>query len=377
MVGVLDQINRETISGWIFGDVNSLHIEIDGRLRLDIVIKSVERKDVVDAYPDRSTTGFEISSPLDIVDGRLHEISLCIDARPLENSPKKFRYIDRKILFVHIPKTGGSSVIDSLSHYKSSKGEDHIQRYIFSQTEQRVGVADADRIGWFEKLRINRQYKEDNKIEKDLIWLAGHVSPFQAKKIINSYYYKNEIRNLPLFFNGEYQYKTPSAIAGFELFTMVRNPIDQLISGLNWFYEIYHGRDPDFFYEHNLRDIGRISFYIANMDKTMPNILSKILNLNMLNSQCRYIAPKLFLEHEERVALDCLRPYKFVGRSENMDSFIKEITYPENDWPLFRTNPTLTKNTSWDDLDGNLKNFLYKRMKPDFLLYEAVQNNFS
>jgi len=80
MNGCLDQINRETISGWIFGDLKNLKVEIDGQEYCPLDIEKITRKDVLGVYPNTIVSGFSFKTPPLIVnDGRLHAISLKIN----------------------------------------------------------------------------------------------------------------------------------------------------------------------------------------------------------------------------------------------------------------------------------------------------------
>jgi hypothetical protein len=59
-----------------------------------------------------------------------------------------------------------------------------------------------------------------------------------------------------------------------------------------------------------------------------------------------------------------------------MSQMIRKVTYPTNDFRLFHGNSTTNKHYSLDDLQGPLKDFIYDKMKADFLLYEAVEEYF-
>ena len=248
MVGVLDQINRETISGWIFGSIDLLQVQIDGRPLPKAEIKSVQRQDVIEAHPGRPCCGFEISSPLGILDGGLHEVSLSVDGMRLGNCPKKFRYVDKRILFIHTPKTGGSSVNDALRHHKSWLGKDHIEALQFSQVVELVGEAQSDAIPRAAANSIEKKFIKHNRLESNIRWLSGHVSPRSAHMLINKFTGANFIKNMAIKeFTNPYNYSFNKAIKNYDVVGCARDPINYLISHLNWYVQIYEGRDPNFF----------------------------------------------------------------------------------------------------------------------------------
>jgi hypothetical protein len=375
MRGYIDQINRETISGWIFGRISLLEVEIDGYRQLDIEIRYIERQDVMHAYPDRVCTGFEISTPLTILDGRLHEVILSVAGVGLENSPAKFRYVDKRILFIHTPKTGGSSINDALRFYKSNQGKSHIETLEFSPLIELLGVGKVRDIPRPISRKINHKFVRNNLLHTNTQWLSGHVSPQIAHILINkfsgttmglakSYAIKK--------FTSIYSHSFNKTIEGFDVIGCVRNPITCLISHLNWHAEIYEGRSPDFFYDHNVVDMGKIAFYVAKFEKNSLNYLSQILNLNLLNTQCRFIAPNLIIEPTPQVARKEIQKFSFVGRLENAAELVRKVTYQENTFGVFHSNKTNIKKILWEDFDPSLKNFLYRRMKPDLLLYDTV-----
>ena len=101
-----------------------------------------------------------------------------------------------------------------------------------------------------------------------------------------------------------------------------------------------------------------------------------VLNLNILNSQSGVIAPGLLLEPTKDKALDEIKRFQYIGRLENLSQMIQKITYSSNDFSPFHSNLTTSKYYLLDDLQGSLKDFVYDKMKADFLLYEAVQEHF-
>jgi hypothetical protein len=177
------------------------------------------------------------------------------------------------------------------------------------------------------------------------------------------------------------EYRNPKSIKfneyieGFKVISMVRDPISQLISGLNWFFEIQN-RGSKFLYDHQISELAKISFYNLETSKSDLSILSKVLNLNALNTQTSFISPALFLNPTKKNALNDIKKFYYIGRMENISEMVKKITYPTNDFPIFHTNSSEYKHYSMDDLKGPLKDYIYKKMKPDFVLYDAVNEHF-
>jgi len=379
MQGILDYINDKYISGWILGELNLFKILIDGEYLINIKINFYHSKYVQDANPGKQATRFKIETPSTILDGKLHEIHIYMGIDHVAHSPAKFRFNNSKILFIHVPKTAGSTIIDSLKHFKSFQGIDHIQKFLRTPVDDIEKANPGASLNFLQRKKIESKFKKENSIDKNIKWIAGHISTLQAKKILNKYYSYSFTRNFKLSFTNIYSATTSNVnqeIQGFELYSLIRSPTAQLISGLNWFNEIFYGRDTDFFYSHNLNDIAKISFYLSKCDNSTLGLLAKILNLNMLNSQCKFIAPSLLIDPTYKTAVQSLKAYKFVGTTEKIDKLIKKITFEENEFPQFKTNITTTSQFIWDDLDSTLKNFIYKNMKSDLLLYESVNDYF-
>ena len=122
--------------------------------------------------------------------------------------------------------------------------------------------------------------------------------------------------------------------------------------------------------------MAKISFYLSRFEKSSIAFLSQILNLNLLNSQCHFLAPRLLIDQSYKTAVSEINKFFYIGRTDNLGELVRRVTYAENEFGVSLTNNTVNKKVSWDDFDSYLKNFLYKRMKPDFLLYESVRDKF-
>lgn len=216
-----------------------------------------------------------------------------------------------------------------------------------------------------------KDFERSKKIPSDVDWLAGHIDPLNAARIIYKYHSKNTIKNFFLERKKRAEFNFDKTIGGFEVFSMVRNPMDNILSGLNWFNNVYSWGE-DKFYNHHLPDLQKMSFYLSRQDKSIPDILSKILNLGMLNNQSKIIAPNLIVTPDKKTAITAIKQFQYIGRLENFSEMIKKITYPGNNFDLLRSNITTEKLYTLDDISGSLKNFLYEKMKPDLILYETV-----
>ena len=99
MEGTLDYINKESIGGWVFGDVKNIRLKVDGKEIHNLNVNSVQRGDVEKVYPGKKCSGFEIFAPKIISNGEVHQIELFVNKTPLEHTPKEFRYVDNRPFF--------------------------------------------------------------------------------------------------------------------------------------------------------------------------------------------------------------------------------------------------------------------------------------
>lgn len=87
MIGCVDQINKQTISGWIVGGINSLTLKIDGSKIGDLIVKEIPRPDAQEAQPDKKITGFSISTPYELLDGSEHLVEILNKSSNINHQP--------------------------------------------------------------------------------------------------------------------------------------------------------------------------------------------------------------------------------------------------------------------------------------------------
>lgn len=226
-------------------------------------------------------------------------------------------------VFVHIPKTAGSTI----NHYLQQSilnGQDHIEQ-------------------WLEKNALARERIEG------LDWVSGHVS-FPAMRAFLSQASPRHMR----------------------YFSTFRDPIEQITSHYNWLIEIFH-KGESFYNSHpevikkisekirhsNNEDISQI---IANI-KTFPGLFLNQQSRVLLGEDC----PKLSTQQ----VLDRLKVYEFVATERHIPALIEKMT------------GTLVAEPSQENKSGyhfdpavfrtpEMQDFLGRHHKSDIHLYDLL-----
>ncbi|MBY6048011.1 hypothetical protein [Vannielia litorea] len=225
--------------------------------------------------------------------------------------------------FVHVPKTAGSTINDYLQR-SERKGESHIEAW------------------------ANQPETARDKLAK-LEWVSGHV-PFRRMRALIC---NNTFRHV-------------------EFFTLLRDPLKQLMSHYNWLIEIHH-RGGDFYKSHPPR-IKEISKSIRNADNSNPTEVAQQLSRFpglFLNQQARLVFGALPTTTEPEDFRNRLAAYRQVATEETLPDFVKAIsglTY----------EPHSRKNVSGYHFDKEvfqapeLKAFISKHHAIDLALYRHL-----
>lgn len=188
-------------------------------------------------------------------------------------------------VFIHVPKTAGSTVNKYLD--KSGKpGASHIESWINDNSTLHARL-------------------------RSLEWVSGHV-PFSQMR----------------------QELSAATSRPFRFFTLVRDPIKQLMSHYNWLIEIFH-RGSDF-YEGHPRRIREISEAIRAADNTDPQCIASQIAAApglFLNQQSRIVFGEMPDELTDREFRDRLSVYEMVAIEKEFPAFVSKISglsYDEN-----------------------------------------------
>ncbi|HEY9020869.1 MAG TPA: hypothetical protein VIN17_09465 [Paracoccaceae bacterium] len=233
---------------------------------------------------------------------------------------------DDLIVFVHVPKTGGTAINHALTR-SGLKGQDHIEH-------------------WLDKPDLAQ------KRLPTLDWVSGHVPYPTMRSFLSAH--------------------TPRVL---RFFAAIRSPIEQVASHYNWLIEIHH-RGPQVYNRHP-QSIRTISERIRNTDNTDPDAIIgqlKAASSLFLNQQSRVLLGANAEKLTEAERLSCLRTFDYIGTETNFSTLITKMT----DTPLAQIT---RHNESKYHIDPKIfrtqemQRFLQEFNRGDYSLYDQIKTH--
>lgn len=338
--GYLDGIKESSIEGWGF------NLDNDKAIILDIYING-EYKGSTEANKFRKglkskgihQTGrcgfkFDLVDNIDINDVTKIEVKTKIGRQHLKNSPMNIKTSRLKIFYMHIPKTAGSSLnADISTNFPNINKRSHIE-----------GVLGT---------------KEEGNL-KNKNFLSGHLS---FPKIIEKFPVNN-----------------------WDFITLIRNPIDQLESHINWVIKVTEDLDSNFSKGHgNL--IVNISYALRDMNlETQAGKLEFVRTVStndhfrnlFENCQTKYfVGPKdRFIDSNDLYnAIKIIQSsFLLTGISDDYNGFLKALT---EHFGFNYLSPSERKNINKKKkrffITEEDKQIIYDLIKFDNLLYNFTK----
>jgi hypothetical protein len=181
-------------------------------------------------------------------------------------------------VFVHVPKTAGSTVNDYLIRSKTP-GERHVERWIDNPDAARSRI-------------------------KGLDWVSGHVAfPAMRSRL------------------------AAATSRRLDFHTVIRDPLRQIMSHYNWLIEIYH-RGPGF-YEDHPEHIKQISQSIRAADNNDPAKVIEQIQLApglFLNQQIRTVHGQIPDDLSDATFRDILSVYRDLAWEDTLPRFVETIS---------------------------------------------------
>ncbi len=241
-----------------------------------------------------------------------------------------------KIIFMHIPKTAGSSFnIFARSIFREDQVKIHVEPHALHDLVE---------------------------LQKSCAFLSGHLTAGEIKKSI-------------------------TGSSGIELYAIIRDPYRQLHSHMNWIKGIGINQQHNFFAKHH-RDFQNLSLAMNDIDFKKPKELQKFVDtINGLgahlfdNCQTRY-----FLDHKPAKindanfteAKDNINLFRDIGLTEQYDAFL-EIFCQRYSIKMVKQEGKINKSTQtplFDVNDAATREILAPLVATDRLLYDYVKNRF-
>jgi len=233
------------------------------------------------------------------------------------------------LFYIHVPKTGGSTVNAVLNNY-GGPGYSHCEHNLSQQWVRSLG--------------------------DDWAWLSGHVTIDQVQEVFG-------IKNDKI-----------------SLFSSIRHPERQVASHVNWLAEIYY-KEYDFFYNHP-EIIQKISFELLSNQINKFSLMKFLLNNSglLLNTQSRYIAPKLIEHPTPECAREALKNYKYVANTKQLEKLYESMgirlgwdVCNRDQFYVNATNYSVPLNLFYEP---EVREFLYRHNYADLVLYEVASQVF-
>lgn len=239
-----------------------------------------------------------------------------------------------KVFFQHIAKAGGTSINKLLSdHFGQSNSKEHI-----------------------ESINIGEKSSDLNHLD----FISGH----------RRYYHVDKVLDLSKRFS----------------FSMIRHPLDHLISHLKWVYKISENQNSSFFNNHP-DTIKELSLYMRSINWNDFLQVKKFFKYehkggkNLFNNcQTRYFLSNQFGELGEddfREAKLRMDRFNLIGKLEFQDDFVLQLS--ELTGIRFQQLETLNTNRidSFIDVNNsNIKNLLLEQIQFDIRLYCSFDKYF-
>lgn len=178
--------------------------------------------------------------------------------------------MNKKIFYLHIPKTAGSTINRI---FGNDKNEFHCERYFYESLES--------------------GYNEDFNQIKTYDFVSGHI---KIKDFIDKMDYEK-----------------------YFIFTFMRNPLDQFSSHYNWLERIQHFGE-EFFYNHPKR-IQNLSIMVAKSKLDNIEYIIEILKEHeglFANNQSKHLIGDYNIE-------EALEKYNYIGLTENLKEDLNKI----------------------------------------------------
>lgn len=250
-----------------------------------------------------------------------------------DSIPSK-KILNGKIFYQHIAKAGGTSINNYFSNV-----------YAIDQVQTHIESLDVD---------------NDSDRLKELKFISGHMRFFQANRILD--------------------------LKNHYCISMIRHPLDHLVSHLKWVLKVSEDMHSAFFKRHP-ENIKALSLKIRSTDWknfNEVNIFFQMDNLTVLNlfnnCQTRYFLSHNFGELKEKdfkEAIRCMDNFDLIGKLEYEDVFMQELSNDiKQDYkPLEKLNNN--DSESFIDLSNpQIVNLLIAQIQYDIKLYNSFDKVF-